>query len=75
MLLKEALRAAKTDVLDLVHLQEEFPSAYDSQSIGDTENAIRNFQGLMRTMRLGFERRLNASIPRTHVLMTVSNLF
>ena len=69
-LLKEALRAAKAEIRDIEQLQEEFPSPYDSQSNGDIENAVRNFQGLMRTMKLGLERRLNATIPHTHSLMS-----
>ena len=69
-LLKEALKAAKTDIAELEQVTEEFPSAYDSQSNGDIENAIRNFQGLMRTMKLGLERRLNVSVPTTHPLMS-----
>ena len=69
-LLRESLKAARTDIAELEQVQEEFPSAYDSQSNGSIENAIRNFQGLMRTMKLGLERRLNVKIPHSHPLMS-----
>ena len=69
-LLRESLRAAKTEVQDLEQIGAEFPSAYDSKSNGEIENTIRNLQGLMRTMKLGLERRLNVTIPHTHALMS-----
>ena len=69
-LLKEALRAAKTEVTDLEEIQAEFPSAYDSRSNGEIENTIRNFQGLLRTMKLSLERRLNVVIPHSHPVVT-----
>ena len=69
-LLREALRAAKTEVKDLEQVGTEFPSAYDSKSNGDVENAIRNVQGLMRTMKFGLERRLNKQIPYGHALLS-----
>ena len=69
-LLGEALRTAKAEVKELEQVQAEHPSAYDSRSNGEIENTIRNFQGMMRTMKLGLERRLSVEIPHTHQLMS-----
>ena len=69
-LLGEALRAAKTEVQDLEQVQAEHPSAYDSRSNGEIENTIRNLQGMMRTLKLGLERRLSVEIPNVHPLMS-----
>ena len=69
-LLGDALRTAKSEVRELEQVQAEHPSAYDSRSNGEIENTIRNFQGLMRTMKLGLERRLSVEIPHTHPLMS-----
>ena len=69
-LLKESMRAAKTEIKDLDQIQAEFPSAYDSKSNGEIENTIRNLQGLLRTMKLGLERRLGVEIPTSHAILS-----
>ena len=51
-------------------MQEEFPSAHDSQSNGDIENAIGNFQGVMRAMKLGLERQFDVEVLHTHTPMS-----
>ena len=48
----------------------EHPARYDSAGNGEVENAIRRFTGLLRTLKLCLEKRLQRRIPSEHKLMS-----
>ncbi len=49
--------------------QEHIPDN-DSNAIGDVENAIRRFSGLLRTVKLCLEKRLQQRVPTDHKVMS-----
>ena len=68
-LLHDSLRRIKTDVLDMEQVGKEHPPSYDSRSNGSVENAVKAVQGLLRTVKLGFEARVGQAVPLTHPVM------
>ncbi len=72
-LLTEVLKAAKVQVEDTDGEDqatfEEHPTPYDHKSNGFIENAVRNLQGLMRTLKLELERSVGAVVPSEHPLL------
>ena len=68
-LLHDSLRRIKTEVLDLEQIGKEHPPAYDSRSNGSVENAVKAVQGLLRTLKLGFEEKIKGTVPVTHPVM------
>ena len=48
---------------------EAHPPAYDSKANGSVENAVRQVQGLLRTLKLCLEARIGKRIPTEHPLM------
>ena len=65
-LLKDALKRVKTEAMDQV--SQENPPAYDSRANGSVENAIKQLQGHLRTLKLSLEKRLKKKIPNDHPL-------
>ena len=49
---------------------QEHPAAYDSAGNGEVENAIRRFSGLLRTLKLCLEQRIQRRVPGEHKLMS-----
>ena len=66
-LLKDVLKGVRIDAGD--QAAEKAPPAYDSQANGDAENAIRQVQGLVRTLKSCLEERMNIKLPTTHAAM------
>lgn len=65
-LLKETLKGLKVDVVDAAPVH---PSAYDSKANGSVENACRQVQGLLRTLKFCLESRIQKRIPCGHSVM------
>ena len=65
-LLHDSLRRIKTDVMDMEQVGKEHPPSYDSRSNGSVENAVKAVQGLLRTVKLGFEAKVGKTVPLTH---------
>ena len=66
-LLTEALRVIKTDGVEVAR---EAPPAYDSRANGSIENAVKQVQGLLRTLKLSFEKCINGNTSDEHVVMS-----
>ena len=67
-LLAVALRRLKTE--GIVQVAREKPPDYDSRASGSIENAVKQVQGLLRTVKFGFEKHLGGfcrnRIQRSH---------
>ena len=68
-LLQETLKAAKENVPELEKITEEKPVAYDHQSNGAVEVAVRQVQGLLRTHKASLEAALKCKIPSRHPVL------
>ena len=49
---------------------QQHPAKYDSNGNGEVENAIRRFSGLLRTVKLCLEKRLQQRVPTDHKVMS-----
>ena len=67
-LLRESLKAVRVE-LEPETIGEEHSPAYDSQSNGMIENAIRNTRGQFRTLRSCIQERLGKLVPLDHPLI------
>ncbi len=65
-LVKRVMELAKVECKDLDQMAKEDPVAYDSQSNGGTEVGVRLVRGLLRTVKLCLEQRLDRFIPIDH---------
>ncbi len=65
-LVKRVLELVKIDCKDLEQASKEDPAAYDSQSNGGIEQAIRTLRGVFRTLKLCLEERFDKTIPVDH---------
>ena len=68
-LVVHVLKVARVDCPDLENAGKERSPAYDSQSNGAIESTIRTIRGLMRTVRLCLEARLDKTIPVNHPIL------
>ena len=68
-LLHDSLRRIKTEVMGLEQVSKEHPPSYDSRSNGAIENAVKSVQGLLRTIKLGFEGRIQQTVPNSHPML------
>ncbi len=66
-LLTETLKSLRIETVD--QASPAHPPAYDSKANGAVENAVRQVQGLLRTLKLCLEDRLGKYIPVTHALI------
>ena len=66
-LCNEALRRLRIEGIS--QASREGPPAYDSSSNGAVEAAVKAVQGLLRTVKLGFERKTNCVVPEEHPLL------
>ena len=66
-LCNEALRRLRIE--GIAQASREAPPAYDSSSNGAVEAAVKAVQGLLRTVKLGFERKANCVVPEEHPLL------
>ena len=66
-LLTEALRVIKTDGVEVAR---EASPAYDSRANGSIEYAVKQVQGLLRTLKLSFEKCINGKVPDEHAVMS-----
>ena len=67
-LLKESLKRIKTDVADQASF--EHPPPYDSRSNGSIENALKQVQGHLRTLKLSVEKRFGKTVPNDHAVVS-----
>ena len=65
-LLGETLKSLKVEVVDASH---DHHPPYDSKSVGTVENAVRQVQGMLRTIKDCLEARIGERIPGDHPLM------
>ena len=63
-LLKNAVRQLKTEGIEQV--AREAPPSYDSRAQGSVENAVKQVQGLLRSIKLGFEKHIGGPLPESH---------
>ncbi len=69
-LAKRVITMAKVECKDLEQVSKEDPAAYDSQANGGTEVGVRLVRGLLRTVKLCIEQRLEKYIPVDHPVMS-----
>ena len=62
-LCNEALRRFRIEGIE--QASRKGPPAYESSSNGAVEGAVKAVQGLLRTVKLGFERKTNCTGPRS----------
>ena len=62
--LRETLESIKVSTVD--QAMEEHPAPYDSKTNGAVGNAVKQVQGLARTLEIGFERAISQTIPLEH---------
>ena len=67
-LLIDALRRLRIEGLEQV--AQEAPVPYDSSSNGSVENAVKQVQGLLRTVKLGFEKHVGTVVPDRHPIFS-----
>ena len=58
----------RQDSPDVKQVMEEHSSRYDSQSNGLIEVALRDYQGLLRTLVAALQRRISQAVPADHAL-------
>ena len=68
-LASQTLKVMKFKVEGLESLTTEQSAAYESQSNGSTEVAVRAIRGPMRTLRRCLEARVGQKVPDSHPLM------
>ncbi len=66
-LLTETLKSLRIETVD--QASPAHPPAYDSKANGAVENAVRQVQGLLRTLKLCLESRIGKRIPTEHPLL------
>ena len=69
-LMQQALRAIKTDAEGPEEASFESPPAYDPRANGSIENAVKVVKGVLRTVKLCLEARIERRIPDDHPLVT-----
>ena len=70
-LLKESLKAIKTTLADQTDQASfENPPTYDPRSNGSVENAVKAVKGMLRTLKMGLEERMERKVPDDHPVMT-----
>ena len=65
-LVRNAMRESKVIIEDVDTVAQENPEAYESQSNGMTESAIKTLRGMFRTLRACLQRRLQRKVPVSH---------
>ena len=65
--LRETLKSLKVNTVD--QAMEEHPAPYYSKAKGAVENAVKQVQGLARTLKISLERIINKSIPLEHAVV------
>ncbi len=68
-LVHRVMELAKVDFKDLEQMTKEDPATYDSQSNGGTEVGVRLVRGMLRTIKLCLEQRIDKYIPVDHPVM------
>ncbi len=68
-LVHRVMGLAKVEFKDLEQMTKEDPATYDSQSNGGTEVGVRLVRGMLRTVKLCLEQRLDKYIPVDHPIM------
>ena len=68
--LKDSLTSLRFEVADADTLQEEHAVPYDSNTNGDAENAVKQLQKQLRTVKLCLESRVRQRIPNQHPLLS-----
>ena len=68
-LVRQSLEMIKVEVKDIEQISAESPPAYDSQANGGTEVGVRIVRGMLRTLKLCLEARINKHIPVSHPVM------
>ena len=66
-LLSDVLKGVRIDSGD--QAAEKGVPPYDSKANGDAENAVKQVQGMVRTLKSCLESRLGTQIPTTHAVM------
>ncbi len=69
-LLTDSLVSLRFEVGDADQLQDERAVPYDSQTNGDAENAVKQVQKRLRTLKLDLEARIQKRIPNKHPVLT-----
>jgi len=67
--IKEAMARIRVEVKDIEQVMEERPPVHDSQAHGSAENGVRDVRGMLRTLRLDLESRIERQVPVVHPLM------
>ena len=68
-LVRASLEMAKVEVKAIEQITSESPPAYDSQANGGTEVGVRVIRGLLRTLKLCLESRIDKHIPVGHPIV------
>ena len=68
-LIRASLEMIKVEVKDVEQITSESPPAYDSQANGGTEVGVRIVRGMLRTIKLCLEARIDKHIPVGHPIV------
>ncbi len=68
--LTDTMKTARVELPDLDQITEEHGARYDSSSNGVAENAVKQVQRMLRTLKLCLESRIGRRIPTNHAIMT-----
>ena len=69
-LLEHAVTEARIELKGLDQVLEEHPNTYDSSGNGEIEVAAKSLTGILRTNKLGVEKRVGKTIPQVHPLFS-----
>ena len=70
-LLRESLKSIKTTLADQTDQASfENPPTYDPRSNGSVENAVKAVKGMLRSLKLCLEERMERKVPDDHPVMT-----
>ena len=70
-LVRQSLEVIKVEVKEVEQVTNENPPAYDSQANGGTEVGVRIVRGMVRTLELCLEARINKHIPVGQPMMAL----
>ena len=69
-LMVHAVTDARLELSGVDQLIEEHPNTFDSSSNGEVEVAVKSLTGVLRSNKLGVERRVGKTIPKAHPLFS-----
>ena len=69
-LLKDSLKTARVEITELEQIQDEQAVKYDSESIGDFDDAVEQVTKLPRALKICFGKGFGKTTPTSHPFLT-----